>query len=274
MTKRLRIGLLASFLMPVAAMAQSAFDGTWKIDLNKAKLPAKPEVFLLQDGMYHCKTCVPPIDVKADGNDQKVTGHPYFDAVSIKILDDRTIAESDKRDGRTVATSTTTVSPDGNTATFVFTDSSNTSAAPVTGKAESTRLAKGPAGSHAISGSWRFTKIESLSAASLSSSRMRWENSILLTFKVEGGSLTMTNPTGQSYTAKLDGTEAAYRGDPGTTSVSVKQMGKSKIDETDKRDGRVISVTRMTVAPDGKTITFVVTDKLHGTTSQFVAEKQ
>jgi hypothetical protein len=274
MKKRLGIGLLASLLMPVVAIAQNAFTGTWKSDLNKTIFPAKAEVFLLQDGMYHCKTCVPPIDVKADGNDQKVTGHPYFDAVSIAILDDRTIQESDKKDGRTVATITTTVSPDGNTATFAFTDSSNTSAAPVTGNGESTRLAKGPAGSHVISGSWQFTKIESLSAASVSSSRMRWENSILLTFKVEGGSLTMTNPTGQGYTAKLDGTEAPYRGDPGTTSVSVKQIGKNTIDETDKRNGKVISVTRMTVAPDGKSMTFAITDKLQGTTSQFVAEKQ
>jgi hypothetical protein len=274
MKKRLWIGLLASFLMPVAAMAQNAFNGTWKSDLSKTTFPAKPEVFLLQDGMYQCKTCVPPIEAKADGNDQKVTGHPYFDAVSIEILDDRTIQESDKKNGRTVATITTTVSPDGNTATFVFTDSSNTSAAPVTGQGESTRLAKGPPGSHAISGSWRFTKIESLSAASVSSSRMRWENSILRTFKVEGGSLTMTNPTGQGYTAKLDGTEAPYHGDPGTTSVSVKQIGKNTIDETDKRNGKVISVTRMTVAPDGKSMTFAITDKLQGTTSQFVAEKQ
>ncbi len=274
MKQWLWMGLLVSFLMPVAAMAQSAFDGTWKTDLSTAQLPTKPEVLLLQGGIYHCKSCVPPIDVKADGIDHNVTGHPYFDAVNIKIVDDRTITETDKRGGRTVATSTTTVSPDGNTATIAFTDSSNTSAAPVSGNAESARLAKGPGGSHAISGSWRLMRLGSLSAASVSSSRMHWENSILVTFRVERGRLTMTNPTGQSFTARLDGTEAPYQGDPGTTSVSVTQMGKNTIDETDMRGGKVISITRMTVAPDGKTMTFIVTDKLHGTTSQFVAAKQ
>jgi hypothetical protein len=263
MKQRLWIGLLASSLMPVLAMAQSAFDGTWKFDLNKAEFPTKPDVFLLQDGMYHCKTCVPTIDVKADGQDQTVSGHPYYDAVNIKIVDDRTVVETDKKAGRTVSTSRMTVSPDGSTATFVFTDSSNTNGAPVTGKGESVRVAKGPAGSHATSGSWRFKKAESAS-----------DNGLLETFKVEAGSLVMTTPTGQGYNAKLDGTEAPYKGDPGTTSVSVKQIGKNIIDETDKRDGKVISVTRMTVAPDGKTITFAVSDKLHGTTSQFVAEKQ
>ena len=84
----------------------------------------------------------------------------------------------------------------------------------------------------------------------------------------------MTNQTGQSYTAKLDGTEAPYNGDTGTTSVSVKKTGPSTIDETDKRNGKVISITSMTVSADGKSITFAIEDKLHGTTAKFVAQKQ
>jgi hypothetical protein len=36
----------------------------------------------------------------------------------------------------------------------------------------------------------------------------------------------------------------------------------------------VISVSKMTVAPDGKTMTIVVADKLHGSTATYVAEKQ
>ena len=265
MKKPLWFVLLMPLLMPVLAMAQSAFDGTWKVDLNKAQLPKKPDVFLLQDGMYHCKTCVPPIDIKADGQDQKVTGHPYYDTMSIKVVDDRTVEEADKKDGKTVTTSKTTVSSDGDgsTLTFEFTDSSATNADPVTGKGEATRVAKGPAGSHAISGSWRTTKLESLS-----------DNGLTFTYKVEGDSLTMTNPTGQTYAAKLDGTDAPYKGDPGTTSVSVKRLGRNTMEESDKRDGKVISVARMTVAADGKTMTIAVNDKLHGTTSQFVAEKQ
>ncbi|MFZ0731214.1 MAG: hypothetical protein WAM79_02700 [Candidatus Sulfotelmatobacter sp.] len=50
-------------------------------------------------------------------------------------------------------------------------------------------------------------------------------DAITWTYKVNGNELTMTNPTGQSYTAKLDGTEAPYKGDPGTTSVSLKMLG-------------------------------------------------
>jgi len=100
------------------------------------------------------------------------------------------------------------------------------------------------------------------------------DNGLTVTYKTAGGSLSMSSPTGQSYTAKLDGTEAPFRGDPGTTSVSVKQVDKNTIEETDKRDGKVISVERMTVSADGKTMTVKVDDKLHGTTSEFTAAKQ
>ena len=259
----LGIGLLASLLLPGLATAQSAFDGTWKVDMNKVEFPKKPDVYLLQNGMYECKTCAPPVKIKADGQDQTVTRDPYRDAVAIKVISDHEIEETDKKNGKTVGTSTTTVSPDGNTLTFEFSDSSNTNAAPVTGKGEATRVAKGPAGSNAISGSWRTTKFETISA-----------NAITWTYKVSGDELTMTTPTGQSYSAKLNGTEAPFKGDPGTTGVSVKMTGKDTLEETDKRGDKVISVSKMTLEPDGKTAKIAWEDKLRGTTGEYVAEKQ
>ena len=50
MKKIVLIGLLPVLLMPAMAMAQSDFDGTWKIDLAKSVLPTKPDVLLLQNG--------------------------------------------------------------------------------------------------------------------------------------------------------------------------------------------------------------------------------
>lgn len=263
MKKLLLFGLLLALVVSLPAVAQNAFDGTWKFNLDDAQFAKKPDVFLLQNGMYHCKTCVPPIAVKADGQDHPVKGHPYYDSVSIKVVDDRTIEEVDKKSGKTVVTSKTVVASDGKTANFEFTDSSNTNADPVTGKGTVTQVAKGPAGSHAVSGSWVTSKMDTLS-----------DNGLMVTYKVEGDSLSMTSPTGQSYIAKLDGTDAPYKGDPGTTSVSVKSMGKNTIEETDKRDGRVISVAHMTVGSDGKTMTVKVEDKLRRSNSQFTATKQ
>jgi hypothetical protein len=80
MKKLLWIGSPIFLLMPVLAMAQSDFDGTWKIDLNTAAaMPDKPDVLLLQGGNYHCKSCVPVVNVKADGEDHSVTGNPYYE---------------------------------------------------------------------------------------------------------------------------------------------------------------------------------------------------
>jgi hypothetical protein len=214
--------------------------------------------------MYTCKTCVPPYTIKADGTDQSVTGHPYFDSVAIKVVNDNAIEETDKKNGKVVATSTSTVSSDGNTLMFTFNDSSNTNGGPpVTGKGEATRVAKGPAGSNAISGSWRTTKIEGLS-----------DNATVWTYKVSGDELTMSSPTGQSYTAKLNGTDAPMKGDPGVTSVSVKMIGKDTLEETDKRDGKVIGVFKVTVASDGKTAKASFEDKLQNRTTNFDAMKQ
>ncbi len=263
MRKLIQAGLLIALFMPAAAMAQSSFDGTWKFDLSTAKFPTKPDVFVLQDGMYECKTCIPPIKVKADGQDHAVTGHPYYDTVNIKVVDDHTMVETDKKGGKTVEVGTTKVSADRKTLTFEFTDSSNTNAAPVTGKGTETQVAAGPAGSHAMSGSWRLTKYDTIS-----------DNAVTMTLKVDGDTLHMSNPTGQSYAAKLDGTDAPYKGDPGITSVSVKRIDKNTIEETDKRDGKPISTVQFTVTADGKTINAIGHDLLAGTTSHISATKQ
>ena len=63
--KRLLSVVLFIVFLPLLAMAQSDFDETWKVDLTKSTMPDKANVFLLQNGTYQCKTCVPPINLKA-----------------------------------------------------------------------------------------------------------------------------------------------------------------------------------------------------------------
>ncbi|SEJ07048.1 hypothetical protein [Frateuria terrea] len=256
-------GVLAGLLVPAAAFAQNPIDGTWKIDMSKVHLPTKPDVLVLKDGMFQCKTCVPPIKVRADGTDQPVSGHPYFDSIAVEVVDKHTVKETDKKNGKVVATDTTTVAPDGKSATFEFSDSSASQGAPVTGKGSMTRVAAGPAGSHALSGSWRTRHINSMS-----------DNALTMSFKQDGDTLSMHSPTGQSYTARLDGTDAPFKGDPGVNSVSVRKSGKHRYVETDKRDGKVVSIATMTLHPDGKTMDVAIDNKLRGTTMSFVAMKQ
>lgn len=262
--KKLFAAMAFAVLCMPALLAQSPFEGTWKIDTSKVDFSKKPDVILLQGSIYECKTCIPAIKVKADGTDQAVTGSPYYDTEAVTVVNDHEIQETRKKAGKVVSTATTTVSPDGTTETVHFTDSSATNGGPaVTGKVTAIRTVKGPVGSHAISGSWVAKTIEGLS-----------DNAVIWTYKVRGNEVTMTNPTGQSYTARLDGTDAPFKGDPGTTSVSVKMIGKNTILETDKRDGKIIGTWKMTVAADGKTAKGTGVDALANRTTSYDVVKQ
>jgi hypothetical protein len=263
MKKLFFAGLLMLLLLPTLAMAQSPFDGTWKFNTNSLQFDKKPDEYLLQNGMYDCKTCKPPISIKADGADQKVTGHPYYDTMSVKAVDDHNVEMTTKRAGKEVGTEKDSISADGKTLTINWTDSGQPSGGTQTGTFMMTRVKSGPAGANLISGSWRAEKMEQST-----------ESGLLFTFKISRDEVMMTNPTGQSYTAKLDGMDAPYKGDPGITSVSVKMRGKDTLEETDKRDGKVIGVSKMTVAADGKTMKMVYDDKLHGTVTKGDAMKQ
>lgn len=100
--KRLLSVVLFIVFLPLLGMAQSDFDGTWKVDLTKSTMPEKHDVFLLQNGTYKCKTCVPPINVKADGEDHGVPGSPYYDTVALKVLDDHSVETIEKKNGNVV----------------------------------------------------------------------------------------------------------------------------------------------------------------------------
>lgn len=263
MKKLVAAALFSAAILPAQAFADSAFDGTWKGDVSSAKMPTKPDIYVLKGGMYSCQTCTPAYTIKADGTDQAVTGHPYFNTEAVKVVDDHTVQFTDKKDGKTVTTSSVTVDSDGKTSSFDFTDSSDSNAAPVTGKGTSKKVAAGPAGAHAISGSWITTSFNTMS-----------DNGVTVTYKTDGGMLTMSSPTGQSYTAKTDGTEAPYKGDPGLTSVKVKMVGKNTLVESDYRSGKLIGRARSTVSKDGKSMMVSYYDALHDRTTTYSANKQ
>ena len=263
MKKLFWIGLLAAMLMPTRVMAQSAFDGTWKIDLNQTQLPTKPGVYLLLNGAYHCRTCIPPIDVRADGLDHRVAGDSCYDTVNINVLDDRTVQETDKSKGKIVHTEKITVAPSWNTATWEFADSCDANGEEVTWKQISVRVTKGPVGSHPISGSWKVMRVMNSP-----------ESGLTATMKLEGDNFSFMDSTGQSYTAVLDGPDVPLNGGAGNTTVSVRRVADDTIEETDKRAGKVVSVTRFTVSADGKTLNVSIRDKLQGSSMQFVAAKQ
>lgn len=253
--------LSLTLLVSGVVFAQTPFDGTWMTKLDTAKFPTKPDKYNLNNNMYECLTCVPKVSVKADGTDQKVTGHPYYDTIAVKIVNASSVEIVEKKDGKVMLNDTATVSSDGKALTDKWTD--NTGTQPINGETMSTRVASGPAGSHALSGSWRTEKINSIS-----------DNGLTITYQGTENGLKMSDPNGNSYDAKFDGKDYPVNGDPGHTMVSLKRIGNDTIEETDKRDGKIVGVFRMTVSKDGKSIQGEYNDKQHGTKTTFSMEKK
>ena len=94
------------------------------------------------------------------------------------------------------------------------------------------------------------------------------------TYKVSRDEITMANPAGASYTAKLNGTDAPVKNGQGITTVSVNIMGTSTLEEKDKRGSKVIGVFKMTVATGGQTAKASYDDKLQMRTTDFDLVKQ
>jgi hypothetical protein len=254
--------LLAALLMASATLfAQSPFDGTWMAKLDTVKLPTKPDQYSLNKNMYECLTCVPKVSAKADGTDQKVTGHPYYDTIAVNVVNASSVEIIEKKDGKVMYTENETVSSDGKTLNDKFTDTTGTQ--PVTGEAISTRVSAGPAGSHALSGGWRIEKYNTISS-----------NGLTVKYQGTADGLKMSDLNGNSYDAKFDGKDYPINGDPGHTMVSLKRVGNGTIEETDKRDGKIVGTSRMTVSSDGKSIHVDYSDKQHGTTMAYTMEKQ
>jgi hypothetical protein len=253
--------LLALLALCAAAVAeaQSPFDGTWKTDLSQTKFSPKPLAFYISQGWYHCVTCNPTFDVAADGQDHAAPGQSY-DTISVKIVDAQSISVATKKGGQADYEQTRTVSTDGKTLTVKSTGHPANGGAPIIFETVAKRSGVAPAGVHSTSGQWVIQK------------QTGSDIGLLTTYKTNGDQFTMTAPTGETYTAKFDGADYPATGAHSYNAVSLKKINANTIEETDKRDGKVVDVSTMTV--NGKTMTVVDNDKATGRTSTYVAKKQ
>jgi len=254
----------ASFCVALLAMAsvsraQSPFDGTWRTDPARSKFDQKPFTIYTSQGWYHCVGCIPPYDIAADGQFHPVSGQP-FDELSVTIVDPHTLAFVDRKDGRKIGEGTVTVSADGKLLVSKDTNYPANGAGPQDSSITLKRAGTLPPGVHATSGNWVPLKFSDTAA------------DLTFTYKSNGDEFSMTDPTGDSYTAKFDGNDYPYKGSSGTNyTVSLKRINAHTIEETDKRDGKVLDIQTITVSSDGKTLTTVSHDPRNDTTSTFVS---
>jgi hypothetical protein len=253
-------GLVPTLLLvPATALAASAFDGTWKTNLESVKTTGKPDVYLLAGGEYTCSSCSPELKVKADGVEHKVSGHAYYDTAMVKVTgpnsDEQVLKQGDKPFAHLIET----VSADGNTLTIKGTNYAGEH--PVTFELTEKRVAPGPAGSHSVSGSWQQEIFKGDDTART------------VRYQMTGDGFQM-HWNGQSYDAKFDGKEYPVVGDPGKTTVSLKKIDANAVEETDHRQGKVVDQIHLAAAKDGKTIAVTDKDVAHGQTTTYTLDKQ
>ena len=250
-------------LMPAMVAAQSPFDGTWKTDVASIDFPAKPSVYVFKDGMYECKTCATKTLVKTDGKDQKIEGNPYADTLAVKIIDKYNLEMVSKKAGKVVAKRKIAVSTDGNSMMVTYENNSAVNKEIVKGANSYARTAYDRTAPHQMSGSWKAIKAEK-----------RTDNGLIVTYKTEGGMLNMSAPTGETYSAKTDGVDVPFKGDPGITTVSLKLAKKNVLEETFKRAGKVVAMNRMDVDAGGKKAKVDWVDYLTRTNGNYAMMKQ
>src|SRR6516165_1642765 len=249
--------LLAFLLLSQSGSAtQSPFDGTWVIDSDSTQLPQKPAVYLLAKEMFDWSGK----QIKADGHDREVPESGYWDTVSVRIVDDRRVEVIYKKAGRTMFTEVDTVSGDGKTLTQVVKDT--TEAQAVTIETVSKRLEQGPDGSHVLSGSWQAYKVN------------KSKNGSMITYRCTADRFSAETPLGEKFDAKFDGNFYPVEDDPAHTMVMLRLLSANTVEQTNKRDGKVVGVLRLTVAPDGKTIHATYENKENDTTTRSEMRKQ
>lgn len=226
--------------------------------MSTAKFSTKPISFYVAQGWYHCDSCTPVVSVKADGTDQPVTGQAY-DTLSVKQVSDDTLALTTKKGGKITNEQTRTISKDGKTLTVKIkvhhADTDTIDDIEATAKLVGPK----PSGVDAVSGNWQVTKETEGTPETM-------------TVKSNGDEITVSEPTGMTYTAKLDGTSADVKGSFSIDSVSVKKLNANSLETTGSRGGQTIFVSKWTVK--GKTLTDESTSKPSERTSTFTWTKQ
>lgn len=244
-----------------AAADLSVLNGTWKGDLASLKFEGKPDEFLLQGTTYTCSTCIPPLTATADGQFHAVADRPYFDSLSIRVVDDRTVEFRRRKGDREVSRNSWTLSADGNVLTSRFHDATTPNAPPIEGTTTLRRAGPAPAGAHAVSGKWMPEKVADYT-----------EEALNVRYRIEGNRVT-SDVQGQSYTAELGGPAVPVRNDPGGTTVAVAAEGANGLRETYTRGGKVVSIVTVVPSADGRSATITNSDPRDGSKTTWSANK-
>lgn len=252
--------VLLGLAISAPAMAGS-FDGTWKADVNFTQVNPRSKIYSVTNGVYRCTSCIHPYSIPADGKPHTVPIDENGNVETVSVVNARTVVIKDLKGDQLIASVTMTAMPGGKTLR-VTSREIGANGKYVTSQELRRRVAPGPKGSHAISGSWKDTKVEKVDAAAL-----------IIALRETDGTLHMKAATGESYDARIGGPAVPVKGDRQGTMVSLRRPSPMTLVETDTVDGKVVAVNTMVIV-NPTTMKIAAEDKQRGGVSRFVAHKQ
>ncbi|MEO8721933.1 MAG: hypothetical protein ABI395_00190 [Sphingobium sp.] len=259
----MKMMILAAGLIAIAAPVQatSPFDGVWIWDAASTELSSKPDVYQLGSDHFRCASCPSPYELPADGKPYPVVGQSVFDAAAVTVESPQRVRLTTTKGGKSAMQIIFTLAPGNMELSTDISDLSSGTA--VTSRVISQRVANAVVGEHALSGSWRQTRIE---AASESATTVR--------LKVTRTSVAFSDPSGFQYDARFDGRDYPVSGVAVGRTVRVRRTSDSSFEETQKQDGKIVSVISLTVDPNRKTARYVFQDRVEGVTTRGTLNKQ
>jgi len=256
--------LFAGLFLAVPASAASKLDGTWKADIKATKFDERPEFLLLKDGIYECLACTPPIRLPADGKPHPTPDRDYADAMSVTVVDDRTMRVASFKAGKMYAEFTRTLSDDGNTMTTVMRSSNNATGEWKTSTSQLRRVGPAPAGAYAQSGYWSPVITEATKPAG---------EGIVITLRLRANSLEMRDNEGATYVAPFGGAAVPVAGDAAGGMVSIRRLSPVSFEETNYMKGKVTAINTYALT-DPMTLTIASRNVRSGYTDTYVLRRQ
>jgi hypothetical protein len=255
--------LVCAFRMCACShVAQSPFTGTWKTSPDQSEFSPLLFTFSLSNGRYDCVSCVPKVlQIKADGSEQPLPGLLHY-KIAVNEIDSHTVRIINTRDGKSFSEEVCTAVNAAHTLHCKTTNHLPEDDKPLVGETEWERVGETIPDANAASGSWRMQK---------------WilpADQSLKTFNWNGSDFTASSPAGVRWTAKFDGKDYPVKGSYAIDSVSLRRTGDRAIEATYKLGGHLIRVDKMTVSPDGKTLTTVAESERTGRVNIVLAIRQ
>jgi hypothetical protein len=250
-----------ALLSAAPAPKNMPLTGTWVADLDTQQgLPT--DIYFLRDGTYRCESCVPQRHYPADGTLRVVSETPRV-LEAVRVIDAKTISTRIVQPDLT-RTTRMRVARDGQTATYVSTDHRAGIAGTLRTEYLARRTAPGPAGSHAVSGTWQGVRYVSVP--------VQLRTIILMD---RGDRLSYRSGSGYSYSARYGGAYEPVSGpSDGGITVAVRRIDPYRVVETRRRGGDAVQVRTYTVASDGRSMEIATTDLITDRTFRATSRRQ